>query len=307
MSINVRGTVGLLTGFIALFKMGPIGTFIAGILTLLLLLDDWYTYLEGGKSLFGDFWGSLKSMFDNLPQETVDDFKESIATLGEGLKTVVEGLGEALTGFVSWANETGSFKSFVEWLTSAIDFIGRGLKDIANWWKITFDKANVSVDEEWAMKENSMRALNSWNKMFGGDIPYSEEKIAEERQKHYTENNYVYDPSQGKYVPYQNYQDPNNYIVEIKDPYGNVIGHRITPKKSEENKSSGFVDGLSFKESPVSKAYSSENFVMDMGNKILFTVNVENNNTVDGIKNTNTKTASGYVGNNTTVNSVVTN
>ncbi|MDE9519997.1 hypothetical protein KKJ17_20460, partial [Xenorhabdus bovienii] len=68
----IGGTIGwknallILAGVLAIVKRGMIMTFIANpvfwviaaIAGLMLLLDDLMVYLDGGDSLFGDFWGA---------------------------------------------------------------------------------------------------------------------------------------------------------------------------------------------------------------------------------------------------------
>lgn len=51
---------GAFAGLFALIKMGPIGWLIAGLTTILLLLDDFETYKSGGKSLFEGLWKQLE-------------------------------------------------------------------------------------------------------------------------------------------------------------------------------------------------------------------------------------------------------
>ena len=65
--------------------MNPITWIIAGIVGLMLLIDDLMVYLDGGESLFGDFWGacigwikSVLSWWENLSGE----WKTSIKLIG---------------------------------------------------------------------------------------------------------------------------------------------------------------------------------------------------------------------------------
>ncbi len=61
-TIGWNGALSLLAGaFLYLNRamlMNPITWVIAGIVGLMLLLDDLMVYLDGGESLFGDFWGA---------------------------------------------------------------------------------------------------------------------------------------------------------------------------------------------------------------------------------------------------------
>lgn len=61
-TIGWKGALALLAGaFLYLNRamlMNPITWVVAGIVGLMLLLDDLMVYLDGGESLFGDFWGA---------------------------------------------------------------------------------------------------------------------------------------------------------------------------------------------------------------------------------------------------------
>jgi len=48
------------------FITNPITWVVAAILGLMLLIDDFMTYLDGGESLFGDFWGSMLEWIEEV-------------------------------------------------------------------------------------------------------------------------------------------------------------------------------------------------------------------------------------------------
>ncbi|EHL08974.1 hypothetical protein HMPREF0322_00397 [Desulfitobacterium hafniense DP7] len=71
-----------------LVNMGPLGALIIGLTTLLLLVDDYKTYSEGGESLFSGFWRgfddagvNVKKFMDQL--KVSEDFREFITSVGD--------------------------------------------------------------------------------------------------------------------------------------------------------------------------------------------------------------------------------
>jgi hypothetical protein len=60
-----------------IISSGPIGMIMAAIGGIILLLDDFYTYLNGGDSMFGPFWAKLQNVFKDLKQG-VNDFWDTL-------------------------------------------------------------------------------------------------------------------------------------------------------------------------------------------------------------------------------------
>jgi len=76
---NVIKEIGIAAGALFLIlKTGPLGWLIAGLQTLFLLLDDIFTYAEGGKSLFGKFY---KDFYDQETGKTTKKGKVITATV----------------------------------------------------------------------------------------------------------------------------------------------------------------------------------------------------------------------------------
>lgn len=85
--------------------MNPITWIIAGIVGLMLLIDDLMVYLRGGKSLFGDFWGacigwikSVMAWWNNLSEEWQTTIKMigsmwALAFGADQVKKATSGLG----------------------------------------------------------------------------------------------------------------------------------------------------------------------------------------------------------------------
>jgi len=74
----VMGAFALLGAFI---KAGPIGKLIMVISVILLLLDDFFTYLDGGESLLGPVWKVLIDVFNKLQEvgkQALEFFKNEV-------------------------------------------------------------------------------------------------------------------------------------------------------------------------------------------------------------------------------------
>lgn len=80
----------------AIMKAGPMGKAALVISGILLLLDDFYTYLEGGESLFGDFWGGLLNwvhMVEPVVSAFMDGLSTAIEWLSQGISWVLDQIG----------------------------------------------------------------------------------------------------------------------------------------------------------------------------------------------------------------------
>ncbi len=87
------------------FVTNPIAWIVAAIAGLLLLIDDFMTYLDGGESLFGEYWGSLIDWIKSV-QEPLSNLKD--AFLG-AFSAVSEALGILVSAFTSNFNLSDIF------------------------------------------------------------------------------------------------------------------------------------------------------------------------------------------------------
>lgn len=62
----VGGLLWVNRAMLIAFATNPITWVVAAIVGLMLLIDDFMTYLDGGESLFGDFWGSMLEWIDEV-------------------------------------------------------------------------------------------------------------------------------------------------------------------------------------------------------------------------------------------------
>lgn len=63
---GVKVATTALGGLAAFIKMGPIGKLVTIISAALLLLDDFFTFLDGGESLLGPVWKTLSDFFSGF-------------------------------------------------------------------------------------------------------------------------------------------------------------------------------------------------------------------------------------------------
>lgn len=75
------------------FVTNPITWIVAAIAGLLLLIDDFMTYLDGGESLFGEYWGSLV--------EWIKSVQEPLSNLKDSFLDAFSAISEAFSVFVS--------------------------------------------------------------------------------------------------------------------------------------------------------------------------------------------------------------
>lgn len=104
--------VYLKRAMILAFVTNPIFWVIAAIGVLMLLIDDFMTYLDGGESQFGAFWGSMiewikenKETLLALKDTAIAVFeaiKEFFFTSIEALKNIIGGLGEYIGALVAF-------------------------------------------------------------------------------------------------------------------------------------------------------------------------------------------------------------
>ena len=83
-----------------ILKSGPIGILITAFTLLILLLDDFYTYLDGGESQFGPFWEKIvnlgKTLKDlGLPIDEIKaKFQDAMSTAGDVIDSAKAKVGE---------------------------------------------------------------------------------------------------------------------------------------------------------------------------------------------------------------------
>ncbi|GAB6170547.1 hypothetical protein JCM15765_03940 [Paradesulfitobacterium aromaticivorans] len=130
---DIRGALGAIVAVFAGFKlinMGPLGLMIAGLTALLLLLDDFNTYKNGGQSALPQLWewvdkteGKVKEFFDSFKDSgELDKFIQALAGLVTSFKDVSKATTEALDELAKLAG----YEDFGDMLTkNTLTFIKR--------------------------------------------------------------------------------------------------------------------------------------------------------------------------------------
>ncbi|MGG7074325.1 hypothetical protein U5B43_08755 [Campylobacter sp. 9BO] len=117
-TIGWKGALLVLIGVLAVLKRAMLATFIASpigwvmaaIAGLILLFDDLMIYLDGGESLFGDFWKPFLE-WCNKAKALFETFKPYIMAQLEAIKQIFSGVIDAIIGIFKmlWAVLTGDF------------------------------------------------------------------------------------------------------------------------------------------------------------------------------------------------------
>lgn len=153
----------------AVFKASPIGriiTLVMGLVTAIgLLIDDYETWKEGGKSLFGDLWGYVEKFANGLmfvwdklagllehgckeiaalfkglftfdfsdaiaeSQKFMDDFYALIKPIGDKASEIFDDVTNIFSGLGKWFDDL--WKEIGDAVFSALDSIG---KAFTQWW-----------------------------------------------------------------------------------------------------------------------------------------------------------------------------
>ncbi|WP_459844261.1 phage tail protein [Campylobacter concisus] len=114
---------------LAAFLTNPIGWVILAIGALMLLIDDLMTYLDGGESLFGDYW----KPFIEWSKKAIAWFKSVKPTIEQVLNnilTIFRGIFNAIVGY---------FKIFIGIFTADFDLIEQGWDELWDGVKTTFE------------------------------------------------------------------------------------------------------------------------------------------------------------------------
>lgn len=126
-----------------ILKTGPIGVIFALLSGVLLLLDDFYTYLEGGESAFGPLWKKLQDFFKLLKDTgVIDRLRESFARLFRTLDTWVDRAIGWLQELFNKAQERGYLDAIEKAWTSTFGLLFDIISGLWSWITSFFDDLN---------------------------------------------------------------------------------------------------------------------------------------------------------------------
>ncbi|MFB0841778.1 hypothetical protein [Paenibacillus oleatilyticus] len=151
-----------------IISTGPFGIITATLLTLILLLDDFYTYLDGGESQFDSFWKKLEDFYNKLKGSgVVDEFKKGWSEAFESISKGIETAGKEIAGFYEDLKKNGT-----------IDNLEQGFRTTFNIIKEIFDGAKIWVQDLYAelskqgvlteLKNNFEEVFGSVSRLFNG-------------------------------------------------------------------------------------------------------------------------------------------
>ena len=127
---GVKKAIVAITALQAVLSAGPLGRTIMLISTLLLLIDDYYGYMEGKDAALGKYWDKLNNFLDTAKQKyeelkaTVEPYWEKFIGYAEQAKKWFD---ELITSIDKWSSSTGA-----ELLQDFID-------ECKEWWQILND------------------------------------------------------------------------------------------------------------------------------------------------------------------------
>ncbi|QDX92071.1 hypothetical protein EEL30_06625 [Brevibacillus laterosporus] len=140
-SLKIIGAA--LLGLSVILRMGPFGIIFSILTGILLLLDDFYTYLEGGESAFEPFWKKLQSIYKLLKDNGVikqfwDEFDSGMRKAGAGVKKTWEWLVRLYNKF----EENGSLRNFKQGIETNFSTAKTIIKDYSSWVTKVFEDLN---------------------------------------------------------------------------------------------------------------------------------------------------------------------
>ena len=121
---STKEVAGITAGLFFMLKRGPIGWIIAGLTTLLLLIEDYYTYSNKGESSLPGLWKWVDQLKESLSDDgTLKEFKDSLEELFSALKDVAKSLG----GILDILAQVAGYKDFGKMV---IDGIKQSFKEL---------------------------------------------------------------------------------------------------------------------------------------------------------------------------------
>lgn len=116
---------------------GPFGIFILAISGFLLLLDDMFTYMDGGKSAFPEFWKALDD------KGTLKDMADNIVKFGKAMGDIFLSVTQLIVKIVSSKAIMDGVVSFLEIVNDLLGWISDELTQISDMIKFFNDPAGL--------------------------------------------------------------------------------------------------------------------------------------------------------------------
>jgi len=132
---EIRVLTGVLTGFMTFIKAGPIGKMMMLFTVLMLLVEDFFTYLDGGEALLGGLWRMLINLWSALNEGggVIDRLRATFIS-------AMEVIGEWIDRAIGWvrnlwkqlreSDALDNFRNAFERVGSAIGRVFQALRDV---------------------------------------------------------------------------------------------------------------------------------------------------------------------------------
>lgn len=178
---NIKLVGAAITALGVIVSTGPIGIIAAALIGIILLLDDFYTYMDGGEAAFGPFWKKLTDFYNKLNDNgTLDRLKSAFSGVMDAASDLLGVLGKILmtiTGSDSIEEALEkigdlSFETLIRSLNIIKEVLGtisQYLDDIndllsGKGFQFIFQKEGQQADER--LKENhDMEGKGFWERM----------------------------------------------------------------------------------------------------------------------------------------------
>jgi len=177
---STKEVIGITAGFFALLRMGPLGWVIAGLTTLLLLIDDFATYERGGESAFPKLWEWVDKLKESMNDTgTTKKFLDSINELSTSVLDLGNSLGDLLESF--GILKDGDYTSAVVFAIDQIAIAFKGLALIieasaAGWEEI----AGLINKDPKQIEAGKKRGSRVWNQILGIEDESSSNDVSAE-------------------------------------------------------------------------------------------------------------------------------
>lgn len=118
---------GGLVALALMIKTGPLGVLMGLFTAAIVLLDDFYTYLDGGESALAPFWKKLIDLYSELKNsEAFKKFKENISLIIEYAEKFID----KVEKLYSKLKENGSIEKFKDNIMDVLNLVLKIVADI---------------------------------------------------------------------------------------------------------------------------------------------------------------------------------
>lgn len=169
---NVEAAGAALAVMFAIMAASPMGLMLIGLSGLMLLLEDFYTFSEGGKSALPGLWSWVSDTFGK-GSEFADEFDDSVNQLHDDLQllfNIMTDLKENFDKENTFSHMIDAFKAeyeLVKNIEQKVRDLIKALTDLAGIGDTTYGKYVKEFVEEGPKKFWSNRARDAGNAMMG--------------------------------------------------------------------------------------------------------------------------------------------